>query len=55
MGFMHHLMLGSTAERMLRKTLRSLLVVKQLPHESYPRVLITVDFSDYSPRAIRQA
>ncbi len=55
MGFMHHLMLGSTAERMLRKTLRPLLVVKQLPHESYRRVLIPVDFSDYSLLAIRQA
>lgn len=55
MGFMHHLLLGSTAERMLRKTLRSLLIVKQLPHESYRRALIPVDFSEYSLRAIRLA
>lgn len=55
LGFMHHLLLGSTAERMLRKTLRSLLIVKQLPHESYQRVLIPVDFSEYALRSIRLA
>lgn len=54
-GFMHHALLGSTADRMLRKTLRSLLIVKQLPHEGYRRVLVAVDFSAYALRAIRLA
>ncbi|MBR0568702.1 universal stress protein [Azoarcus sp. L1K30] len=42
-------LLGSTTERMLSKTSRAMLVVKQMPHERYQRVLIPVDFS---PRAI---
>lgn len=54
-GFMHHLVLGSTAERMLRMTRRALLLVKQLPHEPYQRVLIPVDFSSYSMQAIKLA
>lgn len=52
---MHHLILGTTAERMLRKTLRSILVVKQLPHEHYQRVLVPVDFSSYSRLALEMA
>ncbi|MEW6765386.1 MAG: universal stress protein [Pseudomonadota bacterium] len=55
MGFMRHLLLGSIAERMLRKTLRPVLVVKQLPHERYQRVLVPVDFSTYSPLAVKMA
>jgi len=54
-GYMHHLILGTTAERMLRKTLRSILVVKQLPHEHYQRVLVPVDFSSYSRLALEMA
>lgn len=47
-GFMHRLSLGSTAERLLHKTLRPLLVVKQRAHEPYRRVLVPVDFSQWS-------
>lgn len=48
-GFMRELLIGSTTERVLRKTTRPLLVVKQMAHESYRRVLVPVDFS---PRAL---
>ncbi len=53
-GFMHHL-LGSTAERMLRLTQRPMLVVKQTPHERYRRVLLSLDFSPYSPCVVALA
>ncbi|MER2554833.1 MAG: universal stress protein [Thauera sp.] len=48
-GFMRELLIGSTTERVLRKTARPLLVVKQIAHEPYRRVLVPVDFS---PRAL---
>ncbi len=51
-GFVRELLLGSTTERVLRMTTRPLLVVKQMPHESYRRVLIPVDFSDRSAVAL---
>lgn len=54
-SFMRHALLGSTAERMLRRTRRPVLVVKQAAHESYSTVLIPVDFSSSSLRAIKQA
>ena len=44
-SFMRHLVLGSTAERLIRRSDRPLLVVKQPPHERYQRVLVAVDFS----------
>lgn len=44
-SFMRHLMLGSTAERLIRRSDRPLLVVKQPPHERYRRALVAVDFS----------
>ena len=47
-SFMRHLMLGSTAERLVRTSDRPLLVVKQPPHEQYRRVLVPVDFSRLS-------
>jgi universal stress protein E len=47
-GFMRHLMLGSTAERLIRKSDRPLLVVKQPPRESYRRAMVAVDFSKSS-------
>jgi len=53
-GFMRHL-LGATAERMLRMSQRPMLVVKQTPHERYRRVLVALDFSPYSQRAIALA
>lgn len=54
-GFMRHLLLGSTAERLLRKTLRPMLMVRQVPHETYRRLLVPVDFSPWSIAAIRLA
>ncbi|MCQ9376871.1 universal stress protein [Methyloversatilis sp. XJ19-49] len=44
-GFMRHVMLGSTAERMLGVMKRPVLVVRQQPHAAYRRVLVPVDFS----------
>lgn len=54
-SFMRHMLLGSTAERMLRRTRRPMLVVKQAAHEPYKTVLIPVDFSSSSLRAIELA
>ena len=49
------LLLGTTAMRLLSKTTCPALVVKQPPHESYRRLLVPVDFSSSSLRAIQHA
>lgn len=54
-GFLRELPLGSTAERLLRRLSRPVLVVKQTPHETYRRVLVPVDFSAHSVHALRLA
>jgi len=54
-SFMRHLVLGSTAERMLRKAARPMLVVKQTPFDAYHRVLVPVDFSSWSLPVLRFA
>jgi len=54
-GFLRHLLLGTTAERLLRKTARPVLMVRQLPHDRYRRVVVAVDFSDSSAVALRLA
>lgn len=54
-GFLRRLVLGSTSERLLRRTMRPLLVVRQTPHERYRRVLVALDFSPWSARAITLA
>jgi nucleotide-binding universal stress UspA family protein len=54
-GFMRHWLLGATAERLLRKTLQPVLVVKQAPQLGYRKVLVPVDFSHWSLRAIALA
>ena len=54
-GVLRRLLLGSTADRMLGKTNRPLLVVKEAPQKSYSRVLVPVDFSAYSLSAIQLA
>lgn len=54
-GFMRRLVLGSTSERLLRRTTRPLLVVRQTPHERYRRALVAVDFSPWSARALALA
>jgi nucleotide-binding universal stress UspA family protein len=54
-GFLRRLVLGSTSERLLRRTARPVLVVRQTPHEPYRRVLVALDFSPWSARAITLA
>lgn len=53
--YLRPMLLGTTAERLLRRTLRPMLVVKQTPHEAYRRVLVPVDFSPWSHAALRLA
>jgi nucleotide-binding universal stress UspA family protein len=53
--YLGRLLLGTTAERLLRRTSRPILVVKQVPHEDYRRVLVPVDFSAWSVRALQLA
>jgi nucleotide-binding universal stress UspA family protein len=54
-GLLRRLILGTTAERMLRKTTRPVLIVRQPPVEDYRRVLVAVDFSPASATALRLA
>lgn len=54
-GFIRHQRLGATVERLLRKTLRPLLVVRQVPNAPYRRVLVAIDFSSWSVESIRFA
>ena len=54
-GFLRRLVLGSTSERLLRRTTRPLLVVRQTPHEPYRRVLVALDFSPWSAQAVTLA
>ncbi len=54
-GYLGRLLLGTTAERLLRRTRRSLLVVRQAPREAYRRILVPVDFSPWSAPALRLA
>jgi nucleotide-binding universal stress UspA family protein len=53
--FLRDLFLGSTAEKILRKGDRPVLVVKNKPQGPYRRVLIPVDFSETSRRALEAA
>lgn len=50
-----HLLLGSTAERLLSRASCPVLVVKQVPRSDYRKVLVAVDLSPSSVRAIRHA
>jgi universal stress protein E len=54
-SILRRLLLGTTAQRILNATKCPVLVVKQAPHESYKRLLVPVDFSPSSLRAIRHA
>lgn len=51
-GFLRRLVLGTTAERLLRRTTRPLLVVRQSAHEPYRRALVALDFSPWSTPAL---
>lgn len=50
-----HALLGSTATRLLSIAKCPVLVVKQVPHEPYRKVLVPVDFSSSALPAIRHA
>jgi len=52
-GFLQRMLIGSTASRLLRKSKRPVLVVKQEPHRNYKRVLLAIDFSPASEYAIQ--
>lgn len=54
-GFLRRLVLGSTSERLLRRTHRPVLVVRQTPHEPYRRVLLALDFSPWTVQAVAVA
>jgi len=54
-GFLRRLVLGTTAERLLRLATIPVLVVRQLAHERYRRVLLAVDFSPWSLRSVMLA
>jgi nucleotide-binding universal stress UspA family protein len=54
-GFLRQLVLGSTSERLLRRTKRPVLVVRHRPHEAYRHVLVALDFSPWSAQAIALA
>lgn len=55
-SFLRHATFGSTASRLLRKSVRRpVLVVKQASRENYRSVLVAVDFSPASQLAIREA
>lgn len=54
-GFVRDLFVGSSIERVLRKTDKSMLVVKQAPRADYARVLVPVDFSALAAGPVRLA
>ena len=54
-GFLRHLTVGTTAERLMRCSQRPLLLVRQNAHEAYRRVLVAVDFSPWSVPALAAA
>lgn len=54
-GFLRRLVLGTTSQRLVRRTDRPLLVVRQPAHRSYRRVLVAVDFSPQSLGALTLA
>jgi len=53
--FVREFLLGSTTERVLRRTRRPVLAVKQRPQGAYRRVLVPVDFSVHAVAAAQTA
>lgn len=51
-GFFRGVVVGSTAERIAKRSSRPVLMVRQLPHEAYRRILVPVDFSEWGRSAI---
>lgn len=54
-GFLQRVLLGSTASRLLRMSKHPVLVVKEPCRNPYRRVLVAVDFSPGSERAVHVA
>ena len=54
-GFVRAGVIGSTAERIARRSHQPVLMVRQMVHEPYRRVLVPVDFSPSSLAALRLA
>jgi nucleotide-binding universal stress UspA family protein len=54
-GFFRGVVIGSTAERIAKRSSHPVLMVRQLPHEPYRRILVPVDFSEGSRNAIELA
>ena len=54
-GFLRRLVLGTTSERLVRRARRPVLVVRQSAHEPYRRVLVALDGSSSSQRALALA
>ncbi|HRP74458.1 MAG TPA: universal stress protein [Rhodocyclaceae bacterium] len=54
-GFVRDMLLGSTTERVLRKTTLPMLVVRCAPSTPFKRVLVPVDFSERSQATIELA
>ncbi|MCG2576668.1 universal stress protein [Dechloromonas sp. XY25] len=54
-SFLRHILLGSTAERLLGAARCPVLVVKQPPHEPYRHLLVPVDFSPIALRSLQLA
>lgn len=52
---LRELFLGTTADRLVKKCKRPVLVTKRQPHYGYRRVLVPVDFSQNSAAALRTA
>lgn len=53
--FVREMLIGSTTERVLRKSRRPLLAVKQRPQAPYRRILAPVDFSVHATSAVNVA
>lgn len=54
-GFLRRQVLGTTSERLLRRSTRPLLVVRQTPHAAYRKALVALDFSPWSLQALAVA
>ncbi len=54
-AFVRSHLVGSTAERIVKRSMKPVLMVRQAAHEPYRRVLLPVDFSDWSAHSVRLA
>jgi nucleotide-binding universal stress UspA family protein len=54
-GFLRRLALGTTSERLLRRSIRPVLVVRQTAHAPYRHALVAIDFSPWSVPALMAA